>query len=139
MKVLVVEDDRLMRVSIQKSLQKRGCEVITAMNGTEAFYLFQKDNPDLVVSDIKMPGLSGLELYNVLKQFDLQKTPLILISSMKKKYLIQRFKGLDGNSYMEKPINMNSLYKKIQILTRKRIENEVDVKNMLSDNHLHNA
>lgn len=114
MKVLVVEDDKVMQVAIVKSLTGKGYEALTADNGVEALSLMQGYNPDLIISDIKMPGISGLEFFNVLKQLYLKQVPLILISSIKKKDIEDKFKKLGVQYYIEKPINLNRLHRKIK-------------------------
>lgn len=78
--VLIVDDDPSMRYSLSRLLQADGLEVISGKNGEEALQLFAENKPDLVIMDIKMPGLSGLEVLKKIKEED-PKALVILMTA----------------------------------------------------------
>ncbi|NCO37062.1 MAG: response regulator, partial [Armatimonadetes bacterium] len=59
-KILVVDDEKLIRWSLKQNLEKENYEVFTASTGEEAMDLFNQELPDLILQDIKLPGKSGL-------------------------------------------------------------------------------
>ena len=61
-RILIVDDDKLLRAGLAAVLSRRGYEVLQAGDGEEAFSLAQTKNPDLVITDIMMPKVSGVEL-----------------------------------------------------------------------------
>ena len=67
-KILVVDDEQHVRQLIGKVLEKEGYEVLTACNGEEGLEIFQKNNIDLIISDIKMPKMNGIEFLHKVKE-----------------------------------------------------------------------
>src|SRR3989442_12373085 len=78
-RILVVDDDAAMREVLEMRLQEWGFDVCLASNGNQALELTESYEPDIVVSDVLMPGLSGLELLRFLKMAR-QAHPVILIT-----------------------------------------------------------
>ncbi|MCX7634542.1 MAG: sigma-54 dependent transcriptional regulator [Syntrophales bacterium] len=79
-KVLIVDDEDAMRTALVDSLSTSGYQVTAATNGEEALELFQKDNYAVVVSDIRMPKMGGMEVLRQIKKLSPQ-TPVILITA----------------------------------------------------------
>jgi len=79
-RILVVDDDPAMRVSLGVILQNWGFEALQAANAAEAMYLVEKQDPDIVISDVVMPETSGLELLRTLKAGDPHR-PVLLITA----------------------------------------------------------
>ncbi len=61
-KLLVVDDEHLIRWSLEQNLKKQGYEVVTAGSGEDALRLVREEQPDLVLLDIQLPGISGIEV-----------------------------------------------------------------------------
>jgi two-component system response regulator PilR (NtrC family) len=78
--ILVVDDELSMREFLKILLEKEGYEVITASEATSAIDLIQKQNFDLVLSDVKMPGIGGLTLLEKIKEID-NSIPVIMITA----------------------------------------------------------
>lgn len=116
MKILVVDDDRLMLTSISKKLIENGYEVCTADNGEKAIELLQYKSIDLIISDIMMPKLSGITLIKILQQLNLGKIPVILISSLDQAKSIIKSLNVDARDIMVKPIDYNEFLSKISDL-----------------------
>lgn len=77
-KILVAEDEEEILLFLKLILELAGYEVMTAKDGGICLSLYEKEKPDLVISDIKMPVLSGLEVYEKLKD----KTKFIFVSGI---------------------------------------------------------
>jgi DNA-binding response OmpR family regulator len=105
-KILIIDDDPSTTESIGSYLKDVGYEVATASDGLEGLELVKKFDPDLVISDIRMPKLNGLELYSVLKGMKFTK-PIILISAFD--YADTSPEKLKITAFIEKPINIFAL------------------------------
>ncbi len=79
-KILVVDDNELFRESIVETLRRQGYEITSAINGSCALEVFQSGLYDLVISDMKMPGMSGIELLEKVKQAD-PDVPFLIITA----------------------------------------------------------
>src|SRR5258708_26529945 len=80
-KILVVDDEESIRRSIKRYLENHSFQVITADNGSDALALARESSPDLILSDVHMPGLDGHSLCRVLRTEPATKSvPLILMS-----------------------------------------------------------
>lgn len=70
MKVLVVDDNRLLASTLQEILEHEGCEVMTAKDGIDGYSAYLLFEPDLVITDIQMPGKNGLEMMKCIRAHD---------------------------------------------------------------------
>lgn len=109
MKILVVDDDKLMLQAISYKLKDDGYEVVTAEDGYEALSIIDKMKIDLVISDVMMPNISGLGLLSLLKQFYFNNIPVIIISSLDKADMVLNSIGLGAVDFMSKPIDFKNL------------------------------
>lgn len=80
LKVLIVEDDPFLREAITQSLDRLGAKVITAGDGKEAFELLSKNTIDLVISDVQMPVMNGLDLLRNIRKGD-PRVPVVLLAT----------------------------------------------------------
>ncbi len=78
--VLYVEDEELTRRSIGKLIQRRVKEVVLAENGEDGFAKFKEKNPDIVITDIEMPIMNGIEMVKLIKEIDINR-PIIVVSA----------------------------------------------------------
>ncbi len=76
-KIMVVDDEEAIRMLYEEEFEDEGYEVISCSNGDEALELFEKEKPDLVILDIAMPGISGLEVLSKMKE-ESPSTPVIM-------------------------------------------------------------
>lgn len=114
MRILVVDDDKLMVDAIEFSLKNEGYEVITALDGQDAFEIIQNQQLDLIIADIMMPGLSGLELLNLLKIHLFKNTPVILTSSLNQGEVVSTAFSLGADDFIIKPINFDELLLRVK-------------------------
>ena len=101
--LLVVEDDPMVRQSMAAFLENSGYQVLQAPNGLVGLTLFNEKNPDLIILDLQMPGLSGLELLAAIKN-DLPVTPAIVVSGTGSRDDVIATLKLGAWDYLTKPI-----------------------------------
>ena len=116
-KILVVDDDLTLRKVLQSSLEQKGYYVVSVGSGTEALALFNRDIPDIVVSDVFMPQMDGFEFCRQLRSHPSGKlVPFIFLSAKGK--LDDRIQGhiIGADSYLTKPFEMKELLANIESL-----------------------
>ncbi|HVL34901.1 MAG TPA: response regulator [Burkholderiales bacterium] len=124
-RILVVDDQRANVEMMAGVLRARGYDVVTAMDGEAALARVREAQPDLVVSDILMPGMDGYALCRALRG-DAETTllPVILVTSLEG----ERVKGIDAGAddFLSKPVNWEELFARVRSLLRiKRLQDEV--------------
>jgi DNA-binding response OmpR family regulator len=125
-KVLVVDDERVVRDLLQTSLSAEGYEVVVASNGEEAIRLAKTENPQVILLDIEMPGIDGIETCKRLEANE--KTRLIPIIMM------TAFGDRDIEAYLEgavdvvnKPFDIEQLAIRVKSILRVRhLTNELE-------------
>ena len=117
MKILVIDDDQFTLDSISFYLKSEGFEILKALDSYKALEILEKVKVDLIICDILLPSLSGLGLLSLLKNFYLEKTPVILISSLDQKEVVSSSMSLGAQDFIIKPINFEELLSKIKRLT----------------------
>ena len=79
-KILIVDDDQAIQLLYQEEFMDEGYIVVSAFNGDDALKIFSTDQPDLVILDIQMPGLNGIEVLRQMKMIN-SSVPIILSSA----------------------------------------------------------
>lgn len=108
MRILVVDDDPVMVKALSTRLSKDGYDVVSTTDPTEALENLKQDQFDLIISDIIMPYMSGIELVTEIKKYG-GETPIILISALDQKELILTAFEMGAKDFVVKPINMDEL------------------------------
>ena len=122
--ILIVDDDHSLRNMLSIVLKKEGYSIISTESGNEALKILKKKHIDLIISDIKMPGLSGIELLKKVKSIDIE-IPFILITAFSSTNDAIEAMKFGADDYITKPFNLDEL--KIIInksIYKKRIEKE---------------
>jgi CheY-like chemotaxis protein len=116
-RVLVVDDDLHIREVICVSLKKAGMTVFEARDGTEALTRFKADQPDLIVLDIGMPELDGLEVCRQIRKSS--DVPILFPSARDDE--IDRILGLEigGDDYVTKPFSPRELVARVNVILRR--------------------
>jgi DNA-binding NarL/FixJ family response regulator len=127
-RILVVDDDATLRMALTRYLEKRGYLVQDVASGMDALKLFEQDPPDLVVSDVMMPGMDGFEFCRRLRATRSgQLVPFIFLSS--KGEVEDRVQGhsIGADDYLIKPFEPRELLAKIeaQLERSRRIHSEI--------------
>lgn len=106
-RILLVEDDLDTRFAMSKLFELEGFEVSTASDGQEAYLKAQAEKPDVIVTDLNMPNLSGLDLIRLLKDDGmLAGVPIVAMSAVEKQYL-NRARELGAAAVCQKPIEFD--------------------------------
>lgn len=115
-KILIVEDEDRMRKLIKDYLVKSGYYVVETGDGIEALELFKKEQPDLIILDIMIPGIEGYEVADEIKR--VSSVPIIMLTAKSEEYdEITGFKfGCDD--YIKKPFSPKILMARIEALLR---------------------
>ena len=118
MKILLVEDNTVICNFIEKALKKQSYAIDIANDGKEGFYLATTNSYDLIILDIMIPFMSGIELCNQLRVYKISSPILMLTAKDDSDSII---KGLDNGAddYMTKPFVLNELLARIRALTRR--------------------
>ncbi len=127
-KILLVDDDKTLQTVLTRYLEKRGYSVRVVNSGVQGLKLFSQDPPDIVVSDIMMPGMDGLEFCRRLRATKTgQLVPFLFLTA--KKDLEDRIQGhyIGADDYVTKPFEPLELLAKIeaQLERSRRIHSEM--------------
>ncbi len=116
-KVLVVEDEPTLLETLDYSLSRQDYEVLTAMDGQRALDVARKERPDLIVLDLMLPGLDGIEVCRVLRQE--MNVPILMLTARDEE--IDKVVGLEvgADDYMTKPFSMRELIARVKALLRR--------------------
>ena len=124
--IMLVDDDELLRRSLSFGLQRAGYRVSTAAMAEDALALSRQDAPDLVLLDIGLPGMDGLD---ALKEFrESQRVPVIFLTGRRRE--MDQVLGLElgADDYVTKPFDKDVLLARIKVLLR-RTRGESERKN----------
>lgn len=108
MKILIVDDEEMSIKLIEMQLLKDNHEILTSTDGREAVDIIKNEQPDLVISDIMMPFMSGLELLEIIKAEN-KKIPVILVSALDDVEVVQTAIGMGADDFIIKPVKMDEL------------------------------
>ena len=114
MKVLICEDEEILLTAIEFRLRKQGYELELAKDGMAALEQIRQELPDLLVADIKMPKLSGLELIKYVRSELKSSIPIIIISSLDQDEIILEAFRLGANDFIAKPFKPAELVLRIR-------------------------
>jgi CheY-like chemotaxis protein/glycosyltransferase involved in cell wall biosynthesis len=116
MKVLAIDDQQLVLLPLQKRLVELGYEVKTETNSSKALELYDCFNPDLVIVDINMPGISGLDVVKYIRETKKSLMPIMVLSGNIQDDIITEGFELGINDYMKKPLSLNEICARVKRL-----------------------
>ncbi len=116
-KVLIVDDSISVRKSLSELVEDAGYKALVARNGVEAIDIMRKNNPDIILSDMEMPKMTGLELAsNIRADKDFGQLPIIMITSRTSRKHRKRAAQAGVNEYLTKPYSEDELLELIDSL-----------------------
>ena len=123
MRLLIVEDERVLNDMISKSLRKAGYEVDACFDGLKAEECMATERYDLIVLDLNLPGMDGMELLRAFRERD-RDTAVLILSARSE--VVDKVEGLDAgaNDYLSKPFHLDELEARIRSLTRRSFVQE---------------
>jgi len=126
MKLLLVEDNPTMQATLQRTLERRGMQVITCGDGDKALSLWRSSLPDVVLLDLSLPGRDGLQVLGDARAEGL-KTPVIILTA--RGTVGDRIIGLNtgADDYLPKPFDLDELEARIRALRRRHQNAGADV------------
>ncbi len=127
-KILIVDDDEDIRELLMYNLKQEGHEVSCAENGLEALDMIQSNIPDLIILDVMMPKMDGIEFCDLVKA-DPSKQNIIICFLTARNEDYSQIAGLEsgGDDYVSKPIKPKVLISRINALLRRNKLNEVKI------------
>lgn len=135
MKVLIVDDEQVIREALGRKLRNEGFEVVLGGDGLEGLKAFHSSRPDLVILDIVMPGMNGLTVCQRIRE--VADTPVMMLSAqaITEEDIIE---GLNAGAdeYLAKPIGLNEFAARVRALLRRAQLSSTDVDQGYTDSYL---
>jgi two-component system KDP operon response regulator KdpE len=122
MRILIVDDERQITRVLRTALQSSGYEVTVANNGLEAFDLFKSTSPDLIITDLAMPEMGGIELTRAVRR--IAETPIIVLSVREQETMKVAALDEGADDYVTKPFSMPELLARVRANLRKGAREE---------------
>ncbi len=116
-KILVVEDEASLRETLSYNLMQQGYEVSTAQDGREGLRLARQEKPDLIVMDVMLPELDGMEVTRILRAES--NVPILMLTARHDE--LDRVLGLEvgADDYLSKPFSMRELLARVKAMLRR--------------------
>ncbi len=119
-RILIVDDDIGIVKSVRANLHEHDCEVLTAMDGVEALKVIERELPELILLDITMPKMDGLQVCSEVRKWS--KVPIIMLSARhdadEKAYCL----NIGADDYITKPFNISELIARVRAVLRRTKE-----------------
>lgn len=124
-RILVIDDDQAVRDSLRRSLEFNGFDVALASDGAEALANLSSIAPDLLIADVMMPRLDGLEMTRALRSAG-NDVPILVLTA--RDSIGDRVEGLDAGAddYLPKPFDLQELLARVRALLRRATPNSTD-------------
>ena len=107
-KILVVDDEVKECELLRRFFEKKGYTVITSNNGMDAIEKVQNESPDVVLLDIRMPGMDGIEVLKCVREFN-KKIGIIMVTAVMDEDIAKSAMKLGADEYITKPIDLERL------------------------------
>ena len=118
-KILVSDDDQNVRLLTRQCLEAEGMIVVEAADGLETLDVFVRERPDLVFLDVEMPGMSGLEVCERIRQLPQGETiPIMIVTGSDDRQSIDAGFRAGATQYKTKPVNWSLLGRDVQYMLR---------------------
>lgn len=116
-KILVVDDEENIADTLRYNLIREGYEVLVAVNGKQALDISRQEKPDLVILDLMLPGMNGLDVCRHLRQFS--TVPILMLTAKEEE--VDKILGLElgADDYMTKPFNLRELIARVRAMLRR--------------------
>jgi len=114
-KILVAEDSAATRIAISNMLKRMGYDVVIAFNGQEAVALARREKPDLILMDVLMPVLDGLDaLREIRSDTEMRSTPVVMLTSVTDIRMVTEAIESGANDYIAKPFQVSLLIERVE-------------------------
>ena len=109
MKILAIDDQKLVLIPLESRLKEMGYEVLTETDGVKGIEIYDSFKPDLVIVDINMPSISGLEIVKHIRKIRNSNIPIMILSGNTDDEMITQGFELGVNDYMKKPLSLTEV------------------------------
>jgi DNA-binding response OmpR family regulator len=116
MKILIAEDEEMMLKTMEFKLKKEGFQVITCSNGEEAMEKILSENPDIIVTDIMMPFITGIDIVKKVKVELKLNIPIIVLSAVGLEKTVLEAFDLGADDFITKPFSPSELIVRVKRL-----------------------
>jgi two-component system alkaline phosphatase synthesis response regulator PhoP len=131
-KILIVDDEPDIRELIEYNLKKEGYQVFTASNGQEGVAEAKRVLPDLIILDIMMPKMDGIEACRILRTMnDFKNTFMVFLTARSEEYSEIAGFNVGADDYIAKPIKPRALTSRINAILRRNVQSDIEVENKL--------
>jgi DNA-binding NtrC family response regulator len=107
-RILIIEDDEEMRALLRDVIEEEGYQTDSVNNGSEAYRKLVKEPFDLIITDVRMPGLTGLDILPGMKKLQ-PEAPVIVITAFGSEEIQRKAFEKGARAYLEKPIHFQNL------------------------------
>jgi len=114
MKILICEDEEILLTALEFRLRKQGFEVLKAKDGKQALELVQDEMPDMIIADVMMPYVTGLELIDYIRGDMESNVPVIVISALENDDIVLEAFKLGATDFVTKPFKPTELILRIK-------------------------
>lgn len=119
-KILVVDDAPTVRTMVGKTLREDGHDITEASNGAQGLEFAKEEQFDMVVTDVNMPEMNGIELCKALrKRYTYQKIPILMLTTEGRSRVIAEGKAAGASGWIVKPFEPRKLCMAVEMLMRK--------------------
>jgi CheY-like chemotaxis protein len=119
--VLVAEDSSVIQNITKKVLQFQNYNITAVKNGLQVLEIMEKNDFDIILMDINMPGMDGMECARQIRKLSDEKkssVPIVAITGNAKNYTFEDFREAGINEYLQKPLNFDALVETVKRLTQ---------------------
>ncbi len=114
-RIMIVDDDKGALTLIGIMLDRGGFQVVSAQNGYQALDKLDQETPDLIILDLMMPGMDGIELCKVIRErTETARTPILILSTKSDAQSVIQSMEAGATDYLPKPIFHNDLVSKVR-------------------------
>ena len=117
-RILLIDDEELITRTLANGLERNGYEILVAKSGSDAIVMVEEEDFDLIISDIRMPGLNGIEavkgILKALKERGSKKIPTIFITGYADPAIEAQARALNPHAYIHKPFDYPDFMAKIK-------------------------
>lgn len=117
-KILVIDDEELITRTLVKALEKTGYEVMVSKRGDDALIMVEEEDFELIISDIRLPGMNGVEtvtkIFEIIRNKGNQRVPAIFITGYADEKLEVEAKKLKPQAYILKPFDLDDILDKVK-------------------------
>ena len=124
LKIITIDDDPVVRTLIKKTFSSLGFEVITAADGIEGLRAIENNQPDIIILDVMMPIIDGLEVLKRIKATPkIAKIPVIMFTAISDGHMVVETSKFGAEDYIIKPFQSSVLIQKVKKLLKDKHRN----------------